>query len=1154
MHRSKPILFALTLLLLLTAAAYTSEVRAQAVYGNISGTVTDPSGAVVAGATVTIRSTERNTTDTVQSNESGLYVKERLLPGIYEVRVEQAGFKQAIISTVNVNVDTTTPVDVQLSTGEVTESVTVSAAEGQLLRTDRADVATTFEAKQITDLPVVTRNFTRFVLLTPGTQVLGFQHAASENPQGSTQTIVNGQTFSGTGYQLDGTDNRDPILGIIVVNPTLESIGETKITSQNYDAEFGQAIAGVVAVQTKSGRNDFFGSAFAFRQNDVLQARDPFTQVVADRVTGKLVPDTLRNQFGGSLGGRIIRDKLFFFGDYEGTRSKLGGSRLLSVPTEAARRGDLSAYGINVYDPVQFNPTNPAASLTVPLANRTQFANNIIPTARLSQQALNLLDLIPRPNLPGDENGTRNNYAASGSEIFDRDAFNVRIDGRLSENFNMFGRYSFLDSGRDGPTALGIGGGQELVSLGGTSQGRNHSVALGFDYTLSPTSIVDVRLGYFRYQVAVRPFDFGTTPLTDAGIGGLNLDREFSSGLSAGFVRRVGGEELFNFGTGLGVNRSNSPLDQQEDQFQVVGNFTKSAGNHTLKFGTDIRRAYNLRVPSDAHRSGELTFSGDRTSGPNGAGGFGLATLLLGDVTNFRRYVSTRTDAKERQWRHFYYGQDTWRINPRLTIAYGLRLDVINPQVVNAPGAGGFLDLDTGEIRVAGVGDIPLNGGVENTLNFAPRLGIAYQPNDRTVIRVGYGRSYDIGVFGSVFGHSVTQNLPVLAVQELNPSQNFERVFRLADGAPAPASFFGLNAPPNQGGVENASLPANGRFFLPNGVFARALPEKQRLPAVDAYNLTVQHQLTPDLSLEVGYVGNKGTHVFAGDGPAININQPTLQGFGALTTDQRRPYFNRFGWSQGIDYFCNCADNRYDSLQAKLTRRFTQGFSFNANYTLARGLNNDGDQFFYERGLGRGPADWDRTHTFIFTNVAELPFGRNRRFLTDAPRAVDLLIGGWQFNSATRIATGRPFNIGYREAGADRDAGPNRPNLIGNVDTGGPQSRYFNATPIGSPGSAFARPDPGTFGNLPRNRFRGPGYWNSDASIFKRFYFGEVTNLEFRVEAQNVFNHVNLGLPDATIGVPGNDNPNAGIINSLENTFLDRNPMRNFQFALKLIF
>src|SRR5688572_1433756 len=630
---------------------------AQAVYGSIGGTVKDSSGGVLPGATITIVSLARKTTDSVVSNESGLFVKERLLPGEYSVQAELAGFKSALVPNVVVGVDAQTPVEFQLQVGEITEQVTVTGGS-TLLTTDRADVATRFDSKQITDLPVLDRNFTKFILLTPGTQQLQWQHAASENPQGSTQTMVNGQHFSGTGYQLDGTENRDPILGIIVINPTLESIGETKITSQNYDAEFGQATAGVVSVQTKSGTNMLRGSAFEFFLGDQFQARNPFTQFQRDPQTGRFLPETKRNQFGGSIGGPIVENRWFFFGDYQGTRSTQGGSRLLSVPTAAARNGDLSAYGVNIYDP----------------STGQQFPGNVIPPGRISSQARAILNLIPMPNATGRDNQTRDNYVASGSESFTENSFTGRVDARISDAVNMFGRYSVGDFLRDGPTSFGTGGGQELVSLGGVSDVINQSLAVGVDQTLSTTLLADFRFGFFRYKVNVLPFDFGTRPASDAGIPGLNLDDTFSSGLPAGFVSPEGSTApgAFEFGSGLGVNRCNCPLDQNEKQFQVVGNLTKVVGNHSVKFGVDLRRAYNLRVPSDAHRSGEMTFLPQRTS-LNGAGGMGLATFLIGDVSNFRRYVSPNTDARERQWRHFYYVQDTWRAAPKITLNYGLR-------------------------------------------------------------------------------------------------------------------------------------------------------------------------------------------------------------------------------------------------------------------------------------------------------------------------------------------------------------------------------------------------------------------------------------------------------------------------------------------------
>jgi Carboxypeptidase regulatory-like domain/TonB dependent receptor len=1111
-------------------------VLAQAVYGSIAGTVTDPSGGVLPGVTVTITSLNRKTVDTVITNDAGQYVKERLLPGPYEVKVELSGFKQTVFGDIQVNIDTQTRLDIKLEVGALTEAVTVEGFS-PVLKTDRADVAMSFDTRQLTDLPVLDRNFTKFVLLTPGTQQLGWQHAASENPQGSTQTMVNGQHFSGTGYQLDGTENRDPILGIIVINPTLESIAETKITSQNYDAEFGQATAGVVSVQTKSGTNQLRGSGFWFHQDEGLQARNPFTQFRPDPVTGRLLPETSKHQFGASAGGPMVRNKWFVFGDYEGTRNTVGGSRLVTVPTEAARAGDFSAYGVNIYDPETGAPSA-----------RQQFANNRIPTTRLSPQALALLERVPLPNAPGRENGTIDNYVGSGSETFDGNAINVRIDGRLRDGLNTFGRYSLGDFLRDGPQVFGrSGGGDELANLGGVSDVRNQSLAYGIDWAVSPSLLTDFRFGWFKYNVEVLPSDFGTTPATEAGIPGLNLDNTFASGLPAFFIGGDSDSRRIAFGSGLGdrVGRCNCPLDQVENQFQLVGNITKLIDTHSIKFGIDVRRAYNLRVPSDRHRSGELTFSDDRTRGPDG-GGLALASFMLGDVTTFGRYSSATFNARERQWRQFYYAQDTWRVTSKLTLNYGLRLDVINPQTVNEPGNGGFLDLDTGLIRVAGVGGIGLNGDVENNLNWAPRVGAAYQINEKTVIRGGYGRSYDIGVFGSLFGHSVTQNLPVLSIQQLNAPENFDRVFNLATGPRSP---------------DFPDVPSNGEFPLPDGVFARALPEKQRPPHVDAFNVMVQRELTQRMSVEVGYVGNRGGNVFAGDGPAININQASIIGFPGVPRNQRRPYFNAFEWTQDVDFFCNCAENSYDALQAKLTKRFSDGYSLQVNYTLQKAEQDSAEYFqtplppaagLFDTALNHGPADWDRRHNLVFSLVAELPIGRGRTFLADASPAMDLLVGGWQINTNTFIQSGLPFNVTYRNAGADRDTGPNRPNLVG--DPEGPQTRdrWFNSTPIGESGSAFARPATGTFGDLPRNELRGPGYWRVDASLFKHFMFADDRFVEIRIEAVNLFNHVNLGNPDAELGVPGNPNPNAGRINST--AYGGNDLQRNFQFAAKVRF
>jgi Carboxypeptidase regulatory-like domain/TonB dependent receptor len=1122
----------LAVALLVVSFAEAPPAAAQAVYGSIAGFVTDATGAAAPGVTVTITNLERKTVDAVVTGGDGAYKKERLLPGNYEVKAELSGFKTHVVSAVRVSVDTQTKVDLKLDLGELTETVSVNATEGQLLKTDRADVAVTFDSKQIEELPILDRNFTKFVLITPGTQRLSWNHATSENPQGSIQTMVNGQHFSGTGFQLDGTENRDPILGIIVINPTLESIGESKITSQNYDAEFGQATAGVVSVQTKSGTNGFHGSAFEFHQTDGLQARNPFSEPdTPNAVTGRVLPETKRDQFGASLGGPIVKDKFFFFGDYQGWRYTDGGSKTLTVPTVRARTGDLSEYGVNIFDPATGDP-----------ANRTQFPGNVIPAGRLSPQALRILQLLPSPN---NGSGIINNYIAQDSEKFDSDAFNVRLDGRINDKTNTFVRYSQAKFAKTGPSAFGAGGGPGVVDLGGNTKVKNQSIAVGLDRTLSSTSILDVRFGWFRYQVDVFPNDFGTTPALDAGIPNMNIPGDpFTTGLPGGFIN--GGAADMSFGTALGdrTGRCNCPLRQDESQYQFVTNFTKSMGSHTVKTGIDIRRAYNLRIPSDNHRSGEIDFNAARTQGPTG-GGLGLATFLLGDVSGYRRYVSSSTDARERQWRWFYYIQDTWRAGSKWTFNYGIRLEDIVPQTVNEPGNAGFFDLNTGEMKVAGIGGIGLNGDIENKINIAPRLGITYQMNPKTVIRMGYGRSYDIGVFGSTFGHSVTQNLPVLARQNLNVSPSFASLFNLAQGPPAP---------------DFPAVGANGRFKAPDGVNPSTLPDQQRLPYVDAWNFTIQRELTSEISAEIAYVGNKGTHVFNGDGPDVNFNQATIEGFAqGVPTNLRKPFFAGpvggygapFGLSNDIRYLCNCSDNNYQSMQAKLTKRFTRGYSLFASYTIQRIQNHGGDQYFFDRDLEYGSPEWARTHAFTFAATVELPFGRGKRFGGDASKGLDYIIGGWQFNTNAWIYSGQHLNVGYRDDFVVSDVNPRRPNVIGDINEGGgTKDRWFNATPIGSSGSAFARPAIGTFGDMERGSLIGPGFWNVDASLFKRFHFTSTTNLEFRVEVTNLFNHVVLGNPDTTIGVPGNDNSNAGRITSTAANWQSR----RVQFAARFQF
>lgn len=1141
----------------------------QAIFGGIIGSVTDPSGAAVPGAKVTVTNLGKGVSYSTTSNQSGFYEQSHLVVGQYDVRIEAPGFQASIQKNVQVNVDALAQVNATLQVGAVTQEVTVTAAV-PLLKTTRTDVATSFNERAVEELPLLNRNFTQFELLTPGTQRLGWQHASSENPQGSIQIMVNGQHFSGTSYQLDGTDNRDPILGIIVINPNLDAVTEAKITTQNYDAEFGQALAGVVTAQTKSGTNELHGSAFWYRRDNNFAARNPFSQ--SRPFTGnRFLPDLLRNQIGGSLGGPIKKDKTFIFGDFQATHITNGGSVLTRSLTAAERAGDLRGLGADIFDPCNATLTN----CNIPTAQRVQFKSlgnpgipdgtpNVIPFARLSPQVQKLLTLLALPNVSAS--GSAPNFAASGSEIFNTEGFDVRADQYQTEKTHIFGRYSYQRFKRQGPGAFGtIAGGPAFdnIFFAGQSAVKNQSIAAGFDHTLSPTWLTDFRFGFFRYFVIVNPNGAGTTPATDAGAPGLNLGTPETAGMPAFFINGRGG---FNFGYSLGNNQCNCPLDEEENQWQFVNNWTNIRGNHALKFGADIRYAQNLRVPSDKHRAGELSFNPEGTQGPGGVGGLGVATFLLGNVSFFERFISKTTTAAERQKRWFFYGQDTWRPTPKLTLSYGLRWEIYFPQTVTGANLGGFVQPKTGEVWVAGSQGIGLNGNVENTFtNFSPRVGLAYQATEKTVIRAGYGRSFDIGVFGSLFGHSVTQNIPVLASQEAKgpTGSNFETAFNLAQGPPLidPAAKLtnNCNSITDPTGTKTECLGATGRPLLVNGINSYVLPFKMRLPTVDAWNLTVQHQLTPSMAVELAYVGNKGTHVFAGDGPDYSFNQPTEVGFGVkdasgndlFPNNVRRPFFSKYGWSQDFRYFGNDSNDSYHALQTKVEKRFSNGYQFVAHYTLARAYNHDSNYWPIDGSVNYGPTDWQRTHVFVLSNIIELPFGRGKKFGSNISKAADYAIGGWQINAITTWESGLPFTPSYRDCGADRDNGPCRPNVVGPTEVSNPTQQGWFVPAGGELASngqtlgPWQRPGVGQFGNVRRNSFRGPGLFNSDLSLFKTFAITERVKGQFRAEFNNFWNNVNLGNPDGTV-----DNDTAGRIFGLTAGAV----MRQVQFALRFDF
>ena len=1173
----------------------------QAVFGSIIGTVTDPQGNAVTGAKVTVTSLTKSFVFETTSNESGNYSVTHLIPDSYKIHVEAPGFKTLDVPNVGVTADNSAHVDAQLTVGAVTQTVEVTGEVPQL-KTDRADVDIEFNQTYVQELPVLNRNFTNFELLSPGTQKLvGWSHAATENPQGGGQIFVNGQHFSGTNFELDGTDNQDPILGIIVVNPNLDAISEAKVALQDYDAESGKATAGTVKVNIKSGSNQFHGSGFYFYRGSGQQARDPFTNSPG-------VPLAAANwkQYGGSVGGPIMKDKLFFFADYQGTHQVQGITNTYTIPTAkvlttcgAGKAGncDLSEYlAASALGPVNGQIYNPATGNALTGAGRTAFANNQIPNTMISAQATAILADFAKLTLTSPT-ATTNNLIVQGAGPFKQSSFDTRIDYAAPRNYQVFGRISidyFSLSGKGGLGDLG-GLGFGPGGLNGSSNVHNYSLATGFTKPIGSKWLTDFRFGWFKYNPQTAYSDASTTPMTGFNIPGLNLGTASTGGLSSFFLDNNGGFSAF--GDGLNVGRCNCPLTESEQQFQFVNNWTRTQGNHTFKFGADIRYALNLRVPSDANRTGQLHFDAGDTSNA-GSGGISLATFLLGNVTQFERFVSTSTTAAERQKRWFFYGQDTWRLTPKFTLTYGLRWEIYFPESVNGKNNGGFANLTDGVIRVAGNGPIGLNGNINNTLKaFAPRVSAAYQIDSKTVLRVGYGRGFDIGVFGSNFGHVVTQNLPVLAQQSIQDSNvnagatnGRSAVFSLATG-PQAFSFTNILSNISSGGT----LPLLG---LDGTVQPRIRPTLQRLPTIDQWNATLQRQVTSTLNLTVAYVANKGTHVFAGNGPSYNPNEPAI-GPGtniggnnfkpSVSQASRRPFFlngvpafsygapfNYTCCAVDLSYFGNDANNNYESLQIKAEKRVSKGLQFLAHYTLSRANFYDAGYYSVNPKYAYGPDDYNRNHVFVINTVYELPFGKGKQFMSSSGRLTDLVVGGWQVTNTINYSSGLPWTPSVGECGQISDAGPCRPNVANGQNLSVGTSRdsagnllwftpiaplaYSGVTPttdtctLARPSSgSFSLPGCGQIGNVGRNSYRGPHALFSDLAFSKTFAITERYKAQFRFDAYNVFNHPVLAIPNNLCVDCSGD---AGRIKDIENDSSPGSPtgMRQLQFGVRFTF
>jgi hypothetical protein len=1121
--------------------------RGQAVSGSIFGTVTDPAGAVVPDVTVTIRDLDRGIDYQVRTISDGNYIQTHLLAGHYRVTIAQPGFA-TFAAEASVEVDAATRVDAQLAVGKATAVVNVTG-ETPLLKTDRAELSDTLSSNQLASLPVLGRNMTDLMLIMPGAYADTFQVATAENPQQGMQVDVNGQNFTANGFLLDGTTNQNPLLAIAIINPNIDSLQELKVTTSNYDAEFGSVAGALIQATTKSGTNQLHGSGFEYLQNDIFNSANPFTQ---------LKPPIRWNQFGGSLGGPIKKDKLFIFGDYQGSRQRNGASLLTTVPTSLERSGNLQALlGNYICSNGTVSATACGSPLMVPtteggmvpaqggmvfdpntgdsLGNGRQAftTGGQVNVISVPQPLTNIMSYLPAPNT-GPAGQIFNNYIASGSEIYNIDQPDVRVDYNISSKASFFGRYSLADFTIDAPAAFGtIAGGPALggLNFAGQSLDRNQSLALGLTYTFNPTLVGEFRFGTFRYRIRVEPFGVGTEPATQAGLPGLNLGTQDTSGMPAFYINGNGG---FNFGYALGVNACNCPLKETENQFDWITNWTKEHGNHTIKWGAEIPRDQQQRIPSDEHRSGEIMFApsvtGDATvdalANGNATTGAGMATFLLGQPSSFGRYFTgIGLYPGLRETRIFLYGQDNWRVTRKLTLNYGVRWENYLPQGAAKPGGAGSFDPLTGMELVAGLGPNSLSLNVKPyNLGFAPRLGIAYQLRSNTVIRAGYGWGYTPAGYGAIFGQGLEYNPPILNGQTIPQANPYSSAFNLLTGPPLPV---------------NPPIGSNGSYPLPNGisVYNWFWPlNAYRIPMAYFWNAAVQHQFSTGLSFQLAYVGNVGRHLYLNP----NINQ-AVPGPGDF--NPRRPFYPTFGLGQGIYYTCDCANSNYHGLQAKLEKH-AHSLDFILNYTYSKGMgySNFGGGGFddnYHPSASYGPASFNPTHALSLANVWQIPFGHGRRWGADGSKAVDLILGGWSLNGITTLDSGRPFTpFVSNTASVNADFNGVRADIIGNPHIANQSAaEWFNVQAYTDPQQPYRD------GTASANSLWGPALYVFNLALAKTFVITEGKTLEFRWENFNAFNINNYGLPANTIDVSG-----AGQITSTQV------PMRQMQFGLHFRF
>jgi len=1043
-----------------------TPLSAQTLKGTILGTVADASQSVMPGVVVNNIETSTNFHGTETYNDTGFFAFANLDPGNYRLEVEHTGFRKLIRTDIVLDANTTVRADLELVPGDVTQVVDVTA-DSAVLQTDRADTGGTIASQQLDTLPMLNnRNYQNTLVVLPGATAGYRSNSPFFNSQESMQVPVNGLDRMNN-FMIEGLDNNieeDNNLTAIVL--PADAIASVDVSTSAWDPELGRAGAAAVNVIMKSGTNAFHGSLFEYHSDSALQARNVFASTV---------PHGVHNQFGASAGGRILRDKLFYFGDYQGSIDLVGQIATPTIPTMDMRAGNFAASPTIIYDPQTGN--------TATGAGRTPFTNQIIPPSRISPIFQKMMSFLPAPT----SSALSTNLQVATDQSKNIHSFDVKIDYLLNSRDKLFFRYSLAhinvtNPGLYGP-GLGIYGGPSNGGFDASGPSLNQSPGVNYNHIFSPTLITEVRAGVVRNRNDATNVDSGMNTSQSLGIPNANLGDKWTSGLVA---INVNGFDSPMLGTSASL-----PWRRSSTNFEIANNWTKIMGTHVMKWGFDGRyEQFFLLQTQTFNPRGLFTF----TPGPTTLNAAGITNSFANSLASFALDLPNGigrdlAEIEPTRRNHVYalYFQDKWQVTSKLTLDLGARWEYWPASYPQFPA--GFSNYNPGNntLLLAGLGNVPMDLGVKNyPRNIYPRVGISYRLNDKTVIRTGFGMS-------SFYRYTENWQYPVKQAQQVSAPNSYVAAGSMATGFPAPLPVV---------------IPSNGIITnAPNQSYG-VTPTNVPVPYIESWNFAIQRALPANFSVEGAYVGNHALFIANGNviNGTINLNAATTAGTGTASEPENilfgRTAATTYPWYQG---------SHYEALQLRLNRRFSNGLQMNASYTFGKAIDYSGYNLL---GLvaKKGLIKFNRQNVFTLSGVYELPFGAGKKMLTSGIGKA--LLGGWQVNGLWTWESGLPLSFSASSTSLNAPGNSQFPQQVGPVQIvgqEGPGTYWF--TP-----SSFANPPAGMIGNVGRNILHGPNLFAINASLFRRFNITERFRLEFRAEAFNLTNTPQFDLPDTTLG------------------------------------